>query len=120
MEVLIHPDTDACFIPPLYRVEKSLTTHLHTFWMSRALADPCLFVTILFSALAHRDSMQGVPHSPQTIYHQSLALKMLHKQINAGRQVSYEMAGSALSLTFYNVCNYYTRLSFAAMVVDIY
>ncbi|KAL3484035.1 hypothetical protein BJX62DRAFT_219314 [Aspergillus germanicus] len=105
---LIHFYTDACFIPPLYRVENSLTTHLHTFWMSRALADPCLFVAILFSALAHRDSMQGVPHSPQTTYHQSLALKMLHKQLNAGNQVTYEMAGSALSLTFYNMSGYNT------------
>ncbi|KAJ0413616.1 hypothetical protein BJY00DRAFT_57561 [Aspergillus carlsbadensis] len=76
--------------------------------MSRALADPCLFITVLFSALAHRDSIQGVPHSPQTLYHQSLALKMLHKQLNAGKQVSYEMAGAALSLTFYNMSGYNT------------
>ncbi|KAL2850521.1 hypothetical protein BJX68DRAFT_237045 [Aspergillus pseudodeflectus] len=105
---LIHFYTQICFIPPLYRVENSLTTHLHTFWMSRALADPCLFMTVLFSALAHRDSMQGIPHSPQTLYHQSLALRMLHKQLNAGKQVSYEMAGSALSLTFYNMSGYNT------------
>jgi hypothetical protein len=30
---------------------------------------------------------------------------MLHEQLNAGSQVSYEMAGAALSLTFYNVRN---------------
>ncbi|KAL4985779.1 hypothetical protein BDW68DRAFT_164482 [Aspergillus falconensis] len=75
--------------------------------MSRALADPCLFITVLFSASAHWDSIQGVPHSPQTLYHQSLALKLLREQLKDSNRTSYEMAGSALALTFYNMsgCN---------------
>ncbi|KAL3477172.1 hypothetical protein BJX99DRAFT_226494 [Aspergillus californicus] len=95
--------TETCFMPPLYRVRNSLTTHLHGFWMSRALADPCLFTTVLFSASAHRDSIRDVCHSKQTLYHQSLALKMLRERLKENTQISYEVAGSALALTFYNV-----------------
>jgi hypothetical protein len=107
MKPLIYLDTEICFVPPLYRVQNSLTTHLHSFWMSRALADPCLFMTVLFSASAHWDSIQGVPHSSQTLYHQALALKLLREQLKHSNRTSYEMAGSALALTFYNVRKYY-------------
>ncbi|KAL3455819.1 hypothetical protein BJX64DRAFT_271683 [Aspergillus heterothallicus] len=100
---LIHFYTSACFVPADLRVPNSLTSHLHGFWMSRALADPCLFVTLLFSASAHQDSAQGISHSPRTLHHQSLALKLLGEQLKQGKQVTYEMAGAALSLTFYNV-----------------
>ncbi|KAL2819729.1 hypothetical protein BJX63DRAFT_381546 [Aspergillus granulosus] len=100
---LIYFYTEACCVPSLYRAQNSLTSHLLTFYMNRALENPCLFVAVLFSALAHRDIAQGTPHSPQTVYYQSLAIKMLREQLKDSNQMSYEMAATALSLTFYNM-----------------
>jgi hypothetical protein len=79
--------------------------HINSFWMSRALADPCLFSTLLYNASAHRDMVHGIPHTYQTLYHHSQVLKILRKRLEEGRQITYETAASVISLIFYSVCN---------------
>ncbi|KAL3455817.1 hypothetical protein BJX64DRAFT_271676 [Aspergillus heterothallicus] len=105
---LIHYYTEACCFPPLYVLQNSLMAHVHTVWVSRALADPCLFLTLLFAASAHRDMVQGRTHTAKTLYHQAQALKMLRKRVNEGKGISYEMAASAIALTFYSMSGYNT------------
>ncbi|KAL2871032.1 uncharacterized protein BJX67DRAFT_377643 [Aspergillus lucknowensis] len=82
--------------------------HVHNVWVSRALSDPCLFLALLFAASAHRDMVQGTPHTTQTLYHQSQALKALRERVNEAKQVSYEIAASAITLTFYSMSGYNT------------
>ncbi|KAL4882399.1 hypothetical protein BJY04DRAFT_40650 [Aspergillus karnatakaensis] len=100
--ILIYYYTEFCCFPTPHVLQDSLMTHVHNVWVSRALADPCLFLTLLFAASAHRDMLQGTPHSIQTLYHQSQALKILRERVDEGRQISYEMAASAIALTFYS------------------
>ncbi|KAJ0426600.1 hypothetical protein BJY00DRAFT_92347 [Aspergillus carlsbadensis] len=105
---LIHYYTEACCMPSSYVVQTSLMAHINSFWMSRALADPCLFYTLLYSASAHRDMVQGIPHTYQTLYHHSQVLKILRERLEAGSQIEYETAASVVSLTFYNMSGYNT------------
>ncbi|KAL2854185.1 hypothetical protein BJX68DRAFT_233003 [Aspergillus pseudodeflectus] len=105
---LIRYYTEACCMPSSYVVQDSLMAHINSFWMSRALADPCLFSTLLYNASAHRDMVHGIPHTYQTLYHHSQVLKILRKRLEEGRQITYETAASVISLTFYSMSGYNT------------
>ncbi|KAL5338048.1 hypothetical protein BJX70DRAFT_367928 [Aspergillus crustosus] len=105
---LIHSYSEMFFLPEFHRAQNSLTTHLNTAWMRRAMEDPCLFHGALFSASAHFDWAQGVSHNPRTLFHQSQALKMLQERLRDG-QVGYETTATALSLTYYSVSAYDTE-----------
>jgi hypothetical protein len=95
-------DCVASLLPESHRLPNSLTTHLHTTWMTRAMADPCLFHATLFCASAHLDLLQGKPHSRITVFHQSCAMRALRDRLKGGR-ISYETAATALALVYYNV-----------------
>ncbi|KAL2795028.1 hypothetical protein BJX66DRAFT_302500 [Aspergillus keveii] len=105
---LIRYYTEACCMPSSYVVQDSLMAHINSFWMSRALADPCLFSTLLYNASAHRDMVHGIPHTYQTLYHHSQVLKILRERLEEGSQITYETAASVISLTFYNMSGYNT------------
>jgi hypothetical protein len=95
-------DCVASLLPETHRLPNSLTTHLHTTWMNRAMADPCLFHATLFCASAHLDLLQGNPHSRITVFHQSCAMMALRERLKGGK-ISYETAATALTLVYYNV-----------------
>ncbi|KAL3452328.1 hypothetical protein BJX65DRAFT_265949 [Aspergillus insuetus] len=105
---LIRYYTEACCMPSSYVVQDSLMAHINGFWMSRALADPCLFSTLLYNASAHRDMVHGIPHTYQTLYHHSQVLKILRGRLEEGSQITYETAASVISLTFYSMSGYNT------------
>ncbi|KAL2825122.1 hypothetical protein BJY01DRAFT_230280 [Aspergillus pseudoustus] len=105
---LIYYYIEACCFPPQYVLQNSLMAHVHTVLVSRALADPCLFLTVLFAASAHRDWIQGTRHTVQTLYHQSQVLNILRERLKQTDQISYEMVASAIVLTFYSMSGHNT------------
>ncbi|KAL4865621.1 hypothetical protein BDV12DRAFT_174448 [Aspergillus spectabilis] len=105
---LVYTYCEMFFLPDIYRSENSLTTHLHTTWMRRAMADPCLFHGTMFCASAHLDWIHGVSHNPRTLFHQSQALRLLRERLK-GEQIGYETTATALALTFYNMSAYNTE-----------
>ncbi|KAL3484126.1 hypothetical protein BJX62DRAFT_219122 [Aspergillus germanicus] len=106
--LLIHHYCVASLLPETHRLPNSLTTHLHTTWMIRAMADPCLFHATLFCASAHRDLLQGKPHSHITVFHQSCAMMALRERLKGGK-ISYETAATALALVYYNMTAFDTE-----------
>ncbi|KAF9891699.1 hypothetical protein FE257_003711 [Aspergillus nanangensis] len=105
---LIHHYCETSFLPTTHREQNSLTAHLHTVWMHRAMLDPCLFHGTLFCASAHLDYFHSTPHSPRTLYHQSQALKLVRERLK-GNDVSYEAAATVLALIYYNMSAYNTE-----------
>ncbi|CEL11141.1 hypothetical protein ASPCAL14246 [Aspergillus calidoustus] len=106
--LLIHHYCVASLLPESHRLPNSLTTHLHTTWMIRAMADPCLFHATLFCASAHLDLLQGKPHSRMTVFHQSCAMMALRERLKGGK-ISYETAATALALVYYNMTAFDTE-----------
>ncbi|KAL3442722.1 hypothetical protein BJX65DRAFT_286187 [Aspergillus insuetus] len=106
--LLIHHYCVASLLPETHRLPNSLTTHLHTTWMIRAMADPCLFHATLYCASAHLDLLQGKPHGRITVFHQSCAMMALRERLKGG-EISYETAATALALVYYNMTAFDTE-----------
>ncbi|KAL4885635.1 hypothetical protein BJY04DRAFT_180114 [Aspergillus karnatakaensis] len=105
---LIHTYSQTYWLPETHRAPNSLTTHLATVWMRRAMADPCLFHGTLFSASAHLDWVQGISHNPRTLYHQAQALTLLRERLQRD-QICYETVATAEALIYYNMSAYNTE-----------
>ncbi|KAL4868868.1 hypothetical protein BDV12DRAFT_90933 [Aspergillus spectabilis] len=105
-------------LPTAAAQPNSLSIHIHTTWLRRAIADPCLLHSTLFGASTYLDSLQKVSRSSRTIYHQLEAIKILRRRLaKASSQVTYEQAASVLALSYFSkplLCTFKGSLRFYA------
>lgn len=81
MPMLLHSFIETFGMAPLPVEDGSLASLLRTDWVSRAIVDPCFFHATLFSASAHLDAFQGKAQNEMTLYHYSMALKLLREKL---------------------------------------
>ncbi|GFF22911.1 hypothetical protein IFM61606_04259 [Aspergillus udagawae] len=81
MPILLHSFIETFGMAPLEVENGSLAFILRTGWVSQALADPCFFHATLFAASAHLDAFQRKSDNPITIYHYTMALRLLREKL---------------------------------------
>ncbi|EAW11886.1 Zn(II)2Cys6 transcription factor domain-containing protein [Aspergillus clavatus NRRL 1] len=81
MPMLLHSFIETFGMALLPVDDGSLAFLLRTAWVSRALADPCFFHATLFAASAHLDALRSVPSTSATLYHHTMALRLIHGKL---------------------------------------
>ncbi|KAJ5911667.1 C6 zinc finger domain protein [Penicillium subrubescens] len=82
MPMLIHSFLETFGMDPLPVDSGSLACLLRATWIQQALADPCALHTTLYAASAHLDAFRGAKKSNMTLYHHTIALRLLQERIN--------------------------------------
>ncbi|KAJ5367889.1 C6 zinc finger domain protein [Penicillium cataractarum] len=82
MPMLIHSFIETFGMDPLPVDSGSLAFLLKTTWIQQALADPCALHTTLYAASAHLDAFRGAKNSNMTLYHYTIALRLLKEKMN--------------------------------------
>jgi hypothetical protein len=89
---------------PLPVDDGSLACLLRATWIQQALADPCALHTTLYAASAHLDAFRGAKNSNMTLYHHTLALRLLQERINDPDAVfSESLMACVAPLVFFSV-----------------
>ncbi|KAL3485442.1 hypothetical protein BJX62DRAFT_38338 [Aspergillus germanicus] len=107
LPLLISHFTSDSLLPLVVSQADSISVHIQTTWMRRAMNDPCLFHATLFCASAHIDGLRFQPHSRRTMYHQLQAVKLLRERLaDVSGPINYELAATALSLCYFSMSGF--------------
>jgi hypothetical protein len=92
-------------LPTAAALPNSLSIYVHTEWLRRAIANPCLLHSTLFCASAYLDSRQNANSpSSRTMFHHLQAVKIIREQLaQPNFQPSYEIAAAVLALSYFTV-----------------
>ncbi|KAJ6037029.1 hypothetical protein N7540_001308 [Penicillium herquei] len=82
MRMLIHSFIETFGMNPLPIDGGSLACLLRATWVQQALTNPCALHTTLYAASAHLDAFRGAKNSNMTLYHHTVALRLLRERIN--------------------------------------
>ncbi|KAL2797841.1 hypothetical protein BJX66DRAFT_296624 [Aspergillus keveii] len=92
-------------LPTAAALPNSLSIYVHTEWLRRAVANPCLLHSTLFCASAYLDSRQNANSpSSRTMFHHLQAVKIIREQLaQPNFQPSYEIAAAVLALSYFTM-----------------
>ncbi|KAF9885050.1 hypothetical protein FE257_000781 [Aspergillus nanangensis] len=81
MPMLLHSFIQTFGMEPLPVDTDSLAFNLRSSWIQQALSDACFFHATLFAASAHMDAFRGVGNNQMTLYHHTMALRLLNDRL---------------------------------------
>jgi hypothetical protein len=89
---------------PLPVESGSLACLLRATWIQQALSNPCALHTTLYAASAHLDAFRGAKSSNMTLYHHTIALRLLQERINdPDEEFSESLMACVAPLVFFSV-----------------
>jgi hypothetical protein len=106
---------------PLPVDSSSLAMLLRAAWIQQALSDPCALHTTLYAASAHVDAFRGVKDNYMTLYHHTIALRLLQEKISdPDATFSESLLACVAPLVFFSVsrCRPSGYLGFVAIFLS--